>query len=286
MDNQFILLTPSQRNEVANKIQDQLDEIYGVAKELSIEEQQRVDEIEKIFSDFYSSPDQQTAEKEDELMQLNDELSNIYGLKLDSELTPEQLEQVEDLHSQLAELSACEDRLSPEMQALYDQLDDIFGLPKNLYKEETEKVDYLNSQLEKSISDRDDSKTDIELKDEISDITGIRSFEQLSSTEQEKVHELQAKIAELAPAEAQRLNGPEFADIEYDSSQPDLIVYDFEVIGFDDFSFMINEDIQTLDMNAMGEYTNMPSYSEDFVNTLPQEETTDFVGVQNATDFL
>ncbi|MCV6588958.1 MAG: hypothetical protein OIF57_08020, partial [Marinobacterium sp.] len=141
MESLFITLTPSQRADIANQIQSQLDAIYGTPRTLSAEAQQRVDEIESIFADYYMlSPQQQTAEKDDELMALNDELSQIYGLRLDSELSPEELTKVADLHSQLAELSACEDRLSPQMQALYDQLDQIFGLPGNLYQHEQDQL--------------------------------------------------------------------------------------------------------------------------------------------------
>ncbi|MCV6589015.1 MAG: hypothetical protein OIF57_08305, partial [Marinobacterium sp.] len=120
---------------------------------------------------------------------------------------------------------------------------------------EQDQLAVLKAELDKPVAERQEGASDAQLNAQISEITGVRTFDQLSTEEQTQVNKLHVQIAELAPAEAARLNGEDFANIPVDSMPPVEVVAGFEVSAFEGRDDPAWANIGNPNISQMGEYT-------------------------------
>ena len=208
-----------ENDDAVDALFEELDAIFGTPKEeLSEEEQKKLEElnskIEAILAPSEEGEEPElTEEQEEELEELFAQVDAIFGLKSYDDLTEEQQGRVDEIYAELDKHWDDEGDFDGEgdfedegefdneaAEALFAQLDEIFGTPKEeLTEEEQEQVDELNSKIEAILEPNEDGE-EPELTEEqeeeleelfakVDAIYGITSYDDLTEEQQAKVDE-------------------------------------------------------------------------------------------------
>lgn len=184
----------------------ELEGIFGTPKQLNEEEQTQADALEAQLEALYDSLDDKepTAEQQQQMDSLLGQLDNLYGVKTMDQLTDAEKARVEEIFKQL---EAGEDDYDDndgadaETQALYAELDSIFGTPKELTAEEQQQADALEAQLEALYDSLGDAEPTEEqetqlnaLSNQLDALHGVKTMDQLTDAEKARVEEIFSKL--------------------------------------------------------------------------------------------
>lgn len=238
------------RDEEAQPLYDRLDEIFGTYKQaLTEEEQAQVDALNTQIEAMLS-PDENgvwpelTEEQWNELDGLYKQIDKVYGVVAYEDLSETQQQEVDDIFDQLDDIymrDGDSDGLVTIMpvfdentQALFDELDSIFGTPKSeLTEEEQSQVDSLYDQVDAIYGPDENGEwkepteaQEVELTalyKQIDAIYGVVSYDDLTEEQQKRVDEIYDELsAEPLIAEEPSDTGWELIDPEpFDFSDQD-----------------------------------------------------------------
>ena len=162
-------------DEETQALYDRLDEIFGTYKqELTEDEQKQVDELNNKIEAILS-PDEDgnwpelTEEQQEELNGLYKQIDKVYGVVAYDDLSEEQQKEVDGIYEKLdaiylkdLEIDGSDGLVTilpvfdEKTQALFDELDEIFGSPKSeLTEEEQAQVDALNEKVDALLAPND-----------------------------------------------------------------------------------------------------------------------------------
>lgn len=203
-------------------IEEQLDAIFGKPKELNAEEQKQVDALNNQIDQLLDSSEDKdlTADQEKELDGLLQQIDTLYGVKSYDNLTDAEKTQADALFEKLDEIEGEDEAefeeedsletVNPEVEALYGQLDAIFGTPKELNAEEQKQADAIDAQItklfedagDKELSEADEAKL-VELETQLDTLYGVKSYGSLTDEEKKSVDEIYSKIEEAEGSESE-----------------------------------------------------------------------------------
>lgn len=266
-------------SEEINALYKQLDDIFGTPKQtLSDAEQKQLDalsaKIDAIFAvDEEGRLQELTEAQMTELDNLNKQIDDVLGVVSYDNLSEEQKKKVDAIYAQLEELWADEFDIMPiapiseEAQALYDDLDNIFGTPKqSLTEAEQKQVDELNNKIEAILSaDNDGELTELTeeqytelagLQGQIDQIYGVVSYDNLSEEQQKKVDKIYAQLDKLMAEQ----NG--FVEVDNEETQALYARLD-EIIGTPKKELTEEEQKQVDELNEKAESILSPDDTEE-----------------------
>ena len=185
----------------------QLDDIFGTPKELNAEQQKQADAIDAQITKLFEDAGDKELSKEDEakLAELETQLDTLYGVKSYASLTDEQKKTVDEIYKKLDATEGVEGEdgmaVDAETEALFKQLDDIFGTPKELNAEEQKQADGIDAQITKLFEDAGDkelSKEDeaklAELETQLDTLYGVKSYASLTDEQKKTVDGIYEKL--------------------------------------------------------------------------------------------
>jgi len=185
----------------------QLDDIFGTPKELNAEQQKQADAIDAQITKLFEDAGDKELSKEDEakLAELETQLDTLYGVKSYASLTDEQKKTVDDIYKKLDATEGVEGEdgmtVDAETEALFKQLDDIFGTPKELNADEQKQADAIDAQITKLFEDAGDkelSKEDeaklAELETQLDTLYGVKSYASLTDEQKKTVDGIYEKL--------------------------------------------------------------------------------------------
>jgi len=266
-------------SEEINALYKQLDDIFGTPKQtLSDAEQKQLDalnaKIDAIFAvDEEGRLQELTEAQMTELDNLNKQVDEVLGVVSYDNLSEEQQKKVDAIYAQLEELWADEFDIMPiapiseEAQALYDDLDNIFGTTKqSLTETEQKQVDELNNKIEAILSAENDGEltelteeqyTELAgLQGQIDQIYGVVSYDNLSEDQQKKVDKIYAQLDKLMAEQ----NG--FVEVDNEETQALHARLD-EIIGTPKKELTEEEQKQVDELNEKAESILSPDDTEE-----------------------
>lgn len=212
-------------DEETQALYDRLDEIFGTYKqELTEDEQKQVDELNNKIEAILS-PDEDgdwpelTEEQQEELNGLYKQIDKVYGVVAYDDLSEEQQKEVDGIYEKLdaiylkdLEIDGSDGLVTilpvfdEKTQALFDELDEIFGSPKSeLTEEEQAQVDALNEKVDALLAPNDkgewpelteEQETELNgLFKQIDKVYGVVSYDDLTEAQQQRVDAIYEELS-------------------------------------------------------------------------------------------
>ncbi len=207
-------------DEEVQSLYDRLDDIFGSYKqELTKEEQVQVDELNTqieamLLPDENGNWPELTEAQQEELNGLYKQIDKVYGVVSYDDLSEELQEEVDGIYAQLDAIFLEDDGMIsimpiPEFdektQALFDELDEIFGTPDfDLTDDEQAQVNALNQQIDDllgpdengdwpELTEQQEAELDGLFK-QVDKIYGVVSYEDLTAEQQQRVDEINGEL--------------------------------------------------------------------------------------------